>query len=115
MGAAAFDQIKSQGKVANDPRRERYVRCIADALIAELPSPWREQTWAIAVMAVAAVALNWITTGDHLLSTLSRGYWPVAGIDLFLLGSAVIAVLTARKLGQRAHAKHAAHRENAHA
>jgi uncharacterized iron-regulated membrane protein len=76
---------------------------------------WREQTWAIAVMAVAAVALNWITTGDHLLRTLSRGYWPVAGIDLFLLGSAVIAVLTARKLGQRAHAKHAAHRENAHA
>ncbi len=51
MGAAAFDQIKSQGKVANDPRRERYVRCIADALIAELPSPWREQTWEVALMA----------------------------------------------------------------
>jgi predicted Zn-dependent protease len=51
MGAAAFDQIKSQGKVANDPRRERYVRCIADALIAELPSPWREQNWEVALMA----------------------------------------------------------------
>ncbi|WP_296249720.1 PepSY-associated TM helix domain-containing protein [uncultured Stenotrophomonas sp.] len=76
---------------------------------------WREQTWAIAVMAVAAVALNWITTGDHLLRTLSRGYWPVAGIDLFLLGSACVAMIAARKLGQRAHAKQAAHRENAHA
>lgn len=66
-------------------------------------------------MALAAVALNWVTTGDHLLRTLSHGYWPVAGIDLFLLGSAAIAVIAARKLGQRAHAKQAAHRENAHA
>ncbi|MGE8233408.1 MAG: PepSY domain-containing protein, partial [Stenotrophomonas sp.] len=76
---------------------------------------WREQTWAIAVMAVAAVALNWITTGDHLLRTLARGYWPVAGIDLFLLGSACVAMIAARKLGQHAHAKQAAQRENAHA
>lgn len=51
MGAAAFDQIKSEGKVANDPERERYVRCIADALIAELPAPWRDQPWEVALMA----------------------------------------------------------------
>jgi hypothetical protein len=63
---------------------------------------WREQCWAIAVMAVAAVLLNWITTGDHLLCTLAAGYWPVAGVDLALLSGAAIAVLAARALGRRA-------------
>jgi uncharacterized iron-regulated membrane protein len=62
---------------------------------------WREQCWAVAAMAVAAVLLNWITTGDHLLKTLSTGYWPVAGVDLFLLTGAVIAGLTARWLKRR--------------
>jgi len=62
---------------------------------------WREQCWAVAVMAVAAVSLNWITTGDHLPKTLSTGYWPVAGVDLFLLTGAVIAALSARWLKRR--------------
>lgn len=73
-----------------------------------LPNPaWREQTLAIAVFAVAAVLLNWITTGDHLLRTLSTGYWPVAGIDLALLASAVIAFLASRALKRRATAARA--------
>ncbi|MET0335736.1 MAG: PepSY-associated TM helix domain-containing protein [Rhizobacter sp.] len=63
---------------------------------------WREQCWAVAVMAVAAVVLNWVTTGDHLVKTLSETYWPVAGTDLFLLVSASIAVLAAKRLKQRA-------------
>lgn len=68
-----------------------------------LPNPaWREQCWAIAALAVAAVALNWLTTGDHLLKTVGEGYWPVAGVDLFLLTSAALAVVVARKLGRRA-------------
>jgi uncharacterized iron-regulated membrane protein len=66
---------------------------------------WREQCWAIAVLAIAAVLLNWITTGDHLLRTLSEGYWPVAGIDLSLLCSAVLAAFVAHRLGQRATAR----------
>jgi len=71
-----------------------------------LPNPaWREQCWGIAVLAVAAVLLNWITTGDHLLRTLAAGYWPVAGVDLALLASAAIAVAAARALGQRAAAQ----------
>ena len=53
------------------------------------------------MLAVAAVLLNWITTGDHLLRTLGYGYWPVAGVDLALLCSAVIAVIAARRLRQR--------------
>lgn len=63
---------------------------------------WREQTWAIVLFALAAVLLNWISTGDHLLRTLSAGYWPVAGIDLSLLATAAIAGFTARRLGRRA-------------
>jgi hypothetical protein len=63
---------------------------------------WREQCWAIAMLAVGAVALNWITTGDHLLKTLTAGYWPVAGVDLFLLFGATVAAMTARKLTKNA-------------
>lgn len=62
---------------------------------------WREQCWAIMALALAAVSLNWITTGDHLLRTLSAGYWPVAGVDLFLLSGAAVAALAARKLRRR--------------
>lgn len=63
---------------------------------------WREQCWAIAMLAVGAVALNWITTGDHLLKTLTAGYWPVAGVDLFLLFGATVAAMTARRLTKNA-------------
>jgi len=66
-----------------------------------LAPAWREQCLAIAVLAVVAPVLNWITTGDHLLRTIGNGYWPVAGIDLFMLTSAGIALLAARKLKQR--------------
>lgn len=77
---------------------------------------WREQCWAIAAMAVAAVLLNWVTTGDHLLKTLGAGYWPVAGVDLFILTGAALAVVAARKLGRRARVVPAARiAEAAHA
>ncbi|AFJ03675.1 iron-regulated membrane protein [Methylophaga frappieri] len=73
---------------------------VRSAPVAEgkLNPAWREQSWAIAVMAVMAVLLNWITTGDHLLSTISAGYWPVAGVDLALLTSAAVAIFAAKKL-----------------
>lgn len=69
---------------------------------------WREQCQAVAALAVLAVGLNWTSTGDHLLKTMGEGYWPVAGVDLFLLASAVLAVVAARKLGLRANAAAAA-------
>lgn len=69
---------------------------------ARMAPAWAEQCWAVAVMAVAAVLLNWVTTGDHLLRTISAGYWPVAGADLFMLASAAVAVMAARKLARRA-------------
>ena len=67
-----------------------------------LPSPaWREQCVAVAALAVAAVALNAATTGDHLLRTLAQPYWPVAGVDLALLAVAACAALAARQLAHR--------------
>lgn len=64
---------------------------------------WREQSLAVSVLAVVAVLANWLTTGDHLIKTLSEPYWPVAGVDLALLVTALIAALTARQLKRRAH------------
>ena len=66
-----------------------------------LAPAWREQCWALAMLALAAVGLNWITTGDHLVRTLSQGYWPVAGVDLALLISAALAMGAARQLARR--------------
>lgn len=84
------------------------------AAVAEgrLAPAWREQCLAIAVLAVLAPVLNWITTGDHLLRTLSAGYWPVAGVDLFMLTGAALALVAARKLQRRAAAQVPAAKNN---
>lgn len=74
----------------------------APVLQARIAPAWSEQCVAAAVLAVLAVILNWITTGDHLLRTVGNGYWPVAGVDLTLLGGAALAVVAARRLQQRA-------------
>jgi hypothetical protein len=68
---------------------------------ARMSPAWREQCWAIVTLALSAVLLNWITTGDHLLRTVGAGYWPVAGADLFMLTGAAIAVLAAGRLRRR--------------
>lgn len=62
---------------------------------ARLAPAWREQCYAVAVLAASAAALNWITTGDHLVRTIGRRQWAVAGVDLVLLATAAIAVLAA--------------------
>jgi len=81
------------------------------------PNPaWREQCWAVAAMAMLAVGLNWVTTGDHLLKTVGEAYWPVAGVDLSLLVCTALAVVAARKLALRAAAVGSVNRlEAAHA
>jgi len=72
---------------------------------AKLNPAWREQCWGIAALALAAVVLNWLSTGDHLFKTMvNEPYWAVAGVDLSLLVSAGIAVWAARKLAQREQA-----------
>jgi uncharacterized iron-regulated membrane protein len=69
-----------------------------------LSPAWREQAWALASLSASAVVLNWLTTGDHLLRTVARGYWPVAGFDLALLATAGVAILAARTLLRRERA-----------
>ncbi|WP_151639226.1 PepSY-associated TM helix domain-containing protein [Noviherbaspirillum aerium] len=69
---------------------------------------WCEQALAIAALAVLAVSLNWLSTGDHLLKTLAAGSAGVAGMDLMLLTAAALAALAARRLGRR-HAVPARH------
>ncbi len=59
---------------------------------------WMEQCRAIAVLAVSAVALNWLTTGDHLLAAIGKDLWPIVGVDLSLLSTALIAALAAGRL-----------------
>ncbi len=60
---------------------------------------WREQAWVLAGLSLSAVVLNWTTTGDHLIKTLfTDTYWAVAGVDLSLIVTAVIAIYAARKL-----------------
>jgi uncharacterized iron-regulated membrane protein len=61
---------------------------------------WIEQSWAIAAGGLAAVLLNWITTGDHLFRTISEANWPVAGVDCILLAGSAVATWTALALGQ---------------
>lgn len=51
MGAAAFDDIKGKGKLANDPAASRYVNCVANALIAQLPDAARKQPWEVVLIA----------------------------------------------------------------
>ncbi|PZO10187.1 MAG: peptidase [Lysobacteraceae bacterium] len=51
MGATAFAQIKSSGRLADDPARARYVNCVARALIDQLPEPARSQSWEVALIA----------------------------------------------------------------
>ena len=68
---------------------------------ARISPAWREQCWAIASLAVVAVALNWTTTGDHIFKTISNNYWAVAGVDLSLLFTAGIACLAALNLSRR--------------
>lgn len=73
----------------------------APVLEARSAPAWREQCWAVAALALAAVASNWVTTGDHLVKTIAQGYWPVAGLDGMLLLTAVTALSVARKLRVR--------------
>jgi uncharacterized iron-regulated membrane protein len=69
---------------------------------ARLSPAWAEQCVALAVLALGAVVLNAVTTGDHLLRTVASGYWPVAGLDLMLILSACASLYAARRLTIRA-------------
>ncbi|WP_419149476.1 M48 family metallopeptidase [Pseudoalteromonas 'SMAR'] len=51
MGVASFEQMKQQQKVDTDPNTNRYVKCIANALVAQLPQKYGNQQWEVVVFA----------------------------------------------------------------
>ncbi|MEM6857351.1 MAG: PepSY-associated TM helix domain-containing protein [Pseudomonadota bacterium] len=59
---------------------------------------WREQCLVIAPVAVLAVTLNWITTGDHPVAAAAQGLTQVWSMDLVLLASAGVALFAAKRL-----------------
>ncbi|MEM7687532.1 MAG: PepSY-associated TM helix domain-containing protein [Pseudomonadota bacterium] len=59
---------------------------------------WREQCFAIALTAVSAVVLNWVTTRDHPIAAASQGLTQIWTMDLTLLVGAGMAVFAASKL-----------------
>lgn len=64
---------------------------------------WLEQCWTTAGLAVAAVVLNWITTGHHLGTSLATAHLrAIAGMDLMLLLTAAIAGWAALRLARKA-------------
>ena len=58
---------------------------------------WREQCLAIAPVAVLAVLLNWITTGDHPIAAAAQGLTQIWSMDLVLLAGAGVALFAASK------------------
>lgn len=58
---------------------------------------WREQCAAVAPLAVTAVALNWLTTGDYPWRAWARGVVSVPVMDGVILSFAAVAALVARR------------------
>lgn len=65
---------------------------------------WFEQAAAIGVLALLAVILNALTTGDNLYRSVLDGKWAIAGIDSVLLATALLALCLARRHFRRAAA-----------
>lgn len=63
---------------------------------------WKNQAWAIASLSVAAVLLNWVTTGHHPIAAINRDLWVIVGMDCVLLLNAVVAAYAVRRLGRSA-------------
>lgn len=61
---------------------------------------WAEQCLAITFVCILAVFLNWITTGDNIVSTINGGLWSIAMIDIVLISSAAAAFFAAKRLKQ---------------
>ncbi len=70
--------------------------------IQPLSPAWYEQCFVISALALIAVLLNWMTTGDHLLVTLVKPYWPVASLDMVLIAVSLLSFVVARRLYKKA-------------
>lgn len=45
MGIAAFDDMKQRQTISNNRRQNNYVKCIADAIVRELPANMKAKAW----------------------------------------------------------------------
>lgn len=75
MGLTAFQQMKASDKLSSDADKTRYVDCITQSLVRELPSEWQKVPWEVAVFnhkAANAFALPGGKVGVH------TGMFPMA-------------------------------------
>jgi len=104
MGSTAFAQIKSSGRLANDPAGTRYINCVANALIAQLPEPHRSQRWEVVLIAddaANAFALPGNKVGVHTgLLTLANSQDQLAVVIGHELGH-VVARHAAERVSQQ--------------
>jgi predicted Zn-dependent protease len=49
LGAQAFAETKSKEKISSDGKQIAYVKCVVNALVAQLPPQWRGTAWETAV------------------------------------------------------------------
>ncbi|KAB7765955.1 MULTISPECIES: M48 family metallopeptidase [Xanthomonas] len=49
MGAQAFAEAKAKEQLDTDPKRNAYVRCVVNTLVAQLPEQWRGTGWETAL------------------------------------------------------------------
>ncbi|WGG50462.1 PepSY-associated TM helix domain-containing protein [Rugamonas sp. DEMB1] len=66
------------------------------------PRGWTQQLLAAAALCLALPLLNWISTGDQLVSYLLRGDWQRAGVELTSLAFGGLFLLALRRLRARA-------------
>jgi predicted Zn-dependent protease len=51
LGAQAFTEAKQKGPLSKDAKQNAYVRCVVDAIVAQLPAQQRQIAWETAVFA----------------------------------------------------------------
>lgn len=61
---------------------------------------WKRQLSVAALLLGSLPLLNTLTTKSHLLATVPRGQWAVAGVDLTALAAGLLLGWMARRLGQ---------------
>ena len=66
---------------------------------------WAEQCCLISLLGIFAVCANAFSTGDHILRSLADGHYAVAGMDILLTLSSVVALAVSIKLYKENHKK----------
>ena len=64
---------------------------------------WAEQCCLITLLGVFAVCANAFSTGDHILRSLADGHYAVAGMDILMTLSSVVALAVSIKLFKENH------------